>query len=142
IAPVDGFIERRSAGEGVFDMAARRVLAGLGAVGLLISGLSSLAAAEDGDGAASAASGESDSAIEVLVPAFDAAQAAEDRLPGDIAETADVVPETARLLGEAEGVTFWAGATAQNEICLISELPNGDNAASGDEPVTGITCTA
>ncbi|MPV50912.1 hypothetical protein GCG21_13020 [Pseudactinotalea sp. HY160] len=104
----------------------------MGAVGLSVVGIASAGGAGHGPGAAEAE----------LIPAFGDAQAPGDQLPRDVAEVAGAVPETARLLGTARGVTFWAATTAGGDICLVAELPNGVNASPGDDPVTGTACTS
>lgn len=118
-------------------MRARRLVAGLGALGLVIG----VAGACGSGGSATAAAENLVPNAEELVPAFGVDQSPRDEVRGEIAEISGIAPQTSRLLGEANDVRFWAVATPDGDICLIAQLPNGEHALPGDDPVTGTTCT-
>src|SRR5699024_4853510 len=121
--------------------AKRAAIAGLGTLGLLISGAAaSFGAGSEGENSSSS-SGDSATMVNELVPAFSVEQAPEDELRDEIAEISGVVPQTSRLLGEAQNVRFWAATSRSGAICLIAQLPNGEHALPGDDPVTGTACT-
>lgn len=122
-------------------MRARRVMgAALGVLGLMAGAIGGFGMVADSE-SASAASGSSVQVAEELLPVFGVEQSARDDLRSEIIEVAGIAPQTSRLLGQAHDVQFWAAATPGGDICLIAQLPNGEHALPGDDPVTGTTCT-
>lgn len=105
-----------------------------------------LAAAFAGIGATAASAGADYShpvQADELVPALASEQRNADRLPQDVdvAEQADLRPDSSRLIGERALASYWVARNDRGEICSVVRLAAEADGHPGDAGITSVSCS-